>query len=409
MTRSRGTRSPSAPSSLLLAAACVALLGSPLDAQAGREKEPRRPSLKAAADTNDWREYYNYAMGLVATRPGPAADALYWAERLDPTRAEPMYARWAALWMNQPQLLKDYAEGSERVLNSAAAQRIDSLNWTARLRNPMVNQGIRRLLLKAMYDHTEGAGNWEWSMEPTNRAWLDYTEANFKRSAERFGAIIAKDPRRHYHLRFDRALAFYAMNQFDSAATELTTLVEELHRRDQKRLVYFYDSKAMFEYSVGLLHTAARRYEEARQAFMRALSDDLAFYPAHGALGTISLALGDTATAISEYNQAVELNPSDEVIRYDFALVLMNAGQHAAAMEHLRFVVRSEPYFASPYYYLGRILDSQGKHAEAMTYYDAFLARAPRTLGQAVTFVRGRMTEFSNAGVVAVPIPASAQ
>ena len=58
---------------------------------------------------------------------------------------------------------------------------------------------------------------------------------------------------------------------------------------------------------------------------------------------------------------------------------------------------------------IAAILDSQGKHAEAMTYYDAFLARAPRTLGQAVAFVRGRMTEFSNAGVVAVPMPASAQ
>ena len=407
MTRGRSIPCSGAMWTLLRIAAFIALTVGSLQAQDRPDKEPRRPSLKASADSNDWREYYNLAMSWVATRPALAADALYWAERLDPSRAEPTYARWAALWINQPRLLKDYSEGSERVINSPAVQRLDSLNYMARLRNPMVNQGIRRLVLKAMYDHAEGEGNWEWSMELENRAWLDYTEGNYQRAVERFGTIIERNPDRKYYLRWDRALAFYSMSQFDSAAAELTKLVEELHRRDQKRLVYFYDSKAMFEYSVGLLHSAAGRYEEARQAFMRALSDDLAFYPAHGALGTISLALGDTATAIAEYQQAVELNGSDEIIRYDFALVLMNAGKHAEAIEHLRYVIKSEPYFASPYYYLGRILDSQGKHAEAMSYYDAFLARAPRSLAQAVTLVRGRMAEFSKAGIVAVPMGSS--
>jgi tetratricopeptide (TPR) repeat protein len=393
---------------LLRVAGFIALIAGPLEAQEWLEKEPPRPSLKANADTNDWREYYNYAMSLVATRPGRAADMLYWAERLDPTRAEPTYARWAVLWITQPRMLKEYYEGSERVINSPAVRRLDSLNYLARLRNPLVNQGIRRLVLKAMFDHAEGERNWEWSMAPENVAWLNYTEGNYKRAAERFGGIIARNPDRNYHLRFDRALAFYAMSQFDSAATELTKLVEELHRRDRKHLVYFYDSKAMFEYSVGLLHTAAGRYEDARQAFMRALSEDLAFYPAHSALGTVSLALGDTAAAINEYRQALELNGRDPVIRYDFSLVLMNAGQHQAAIDHLDYVIRTEPWFASPYYYLGRILDAQGRHPEAMTYYHRFLERAPRTLVQALTFVRGRMTEFSAAGIIAAPMPTSA-
>ena len=386
---------------LCLTTAIVAI--SPAEAQVKPLKIPERPSFRASVDTNDWTEYYKRGMSLIVTRPRLAADAFYWAERLDPTRAEPVYARWAAMWLDQPQLLKDYGEGSERVLQSPAVQRLDSLNYLARLRNPMVYQGLMRLVLTAMHDYSDGRGNWDWNRDPEMVAWLDYTDGRFPQAVSRYGAILRKDPERHYHLRYHRALAFSGLQQFDSAATELTLLVEEMHRRDQKRLVYFYDSKAMFEYAAGLMYVAARRYEEAREAFMRALSDDLAFYPAHSALGTILLQLGDTTVAIGEYQQALDLNRADPYTRYNFSLVLMNARQTDAAIEHLRFVIDAEPYFAAPYYYLGRILDSQGKHAEAMTYYDAFVARAPRSLAQPLAFVKERITEFTAAGVVPVP------
>src|SRR5688500_12160091 len=194
MTRVNGTRRDGAMRMLLVVGAFAGLSAAPLEAQDWLEKPPRRPSLKAGADTNDWREYYNHAMSLVATRAGLAANALYWAERLDPTRAERTYARWAVLWINQPRMLRDYYDGSERVINSPAVRRLDSLNYLARLRNPMVDQGIRRLMLKSMYDYADGVGNWEWSMAPENRAWLDYTEGNYKQAVERYGRIIARNP-----------------------------------------------------------------------------------------------------------------------------------------------------------------------------------------------------------------------
>ena len=405
-----GTRRPArAALSICLAVALIAADAAPLGAQHNRDREPPRPQLRAAADTNEWLEYHNYAMSVIVTRPQYAADALYWAERLDPTRAEPMYARWAALWMIQPQLLKDYSSGAERVLNSPSVQRIDSLNYTARLRNPMVNQGVRRLVLHKMYDHVFGEGNWEWNRDPEMLAWLDYTEGKYTRAVAQLGKIIGKDPEKHYALRYDRALTFYAMQQYDSAAMELTQLVEAMHKRDQKKLVYFYDSKAMFEYAAGVMYAEGRKFEPARQAFMRALSEDLAFYPAHRALGAMSLVLGDTAMAISEYQQALELNPSDLVTRYNFALVLMNAGQRDQAVELLKAVVEAEPYFAAPWYYLARILDVQGKHAEAMTYYTGFIPRAPKSVAPGVVFAQKRIAEFSAAGIVPVPARVAGQ
>lgn len=364
---------------------------------------PRRPALKASADTNDWMEYQRYAMNIIVANPGRAADALYWAERLDPMRAEPTISRWAALWMARPKLLADYWTGSEKIRNSPSVRRIDSLNYAARLRDPMVNQAVRLLVAQTIINHFAGRGNWEWDREPEVQAWLNYTRGNFSRAAAELAPVIDKDPEKHNALRYTRALAFAGMQEFDSAAAELTRLVAEMRRRDEKEMVYFYNSKAMFEYATGVMHVQARKFDEARQAFMRALTEDLAFYPAHRGLGALALGMGDTAMAITEYQQALELKPDDVVTRYYLALVLTNARRRDEAIEHLQFVVDAEPYFPEPWYYLGRILEARGRQAEALAYYSGFIARAPRSQAAGIALVQDRIAALAAAGVVAVP------
>jgi tetratricopeptide (TPR) repeat protein len=365
---------------------------------------PRRPALKAAADTNDWMEYQQYAMSIIVANPGRAADALYWAERLDPTRAEPTMSRWAALWMLKPQLLADYWQGSEKVRNSPAVRRLDSLNYAARLRDPMVNQAVRLLVVQTMINRLAGRENWEWNREPEVRAWLDYTRGDFARAAAELATVIKRNPEKHHALRYTRALALAAMQEFDSAAAELTHLVAEMHRRDEKEIVYFYNSKAMFEYATAVMHVEARKLDEARQAFMRALTEDLAFYPAHRGLAALSLGMGDTAMAITEYQQALELQPHDVVTRYYFALLLMNVRRRDEAIEHLQAVVEAEPYFPLPYYYLGRLLETRGREAEALAHYSGFVSRAPRSQAAGIAVAQGRIAALAAAGVVAAPL-----
>lgn len=392
-----------------LVVACGALLWAgchvtPAAAQGNSDPVPRRPALKASADTNDWMEYQRYAMNIIVANPGRAAEALYWAERLEPTRAEPTMSRWAALWMARPKLLADYWTGSEKIRNSPSVRRIDSLNYAARLRDPMVNQAVRLLVAQTILNHFAGRGNWEWDHDPEVRAWLDYTTGKYSRAAAELAAVINKDPEKHPVLRYTRALAFAGMQEFDSAAAELTRLVEEMHRRDEKEIVYFYDSKAMFEYATGVMYVQAGKFGEARQAFMRALSEDLAFYPAHRGLGALALGTGDTAMAITEYQQALELKPDDVVTRYYFAMVLMNARRRDEAMEHLQFVVDAEPYFPDPWYYLGRLLEARGRQAEALAYYNGFVARAPRSQAAGIALVKDRIAALAEAGVVADPL-----
>jgi Tfp pilus assembly protein PilF len=376
---------------LALALALIAV--APAGAQK-KEKVPKRPKVNAAADTNDWQVYHQAGLASLRTRPDRAAEAFYWASRLDPSRAEPLYARWAALWMARPEHLWEYWRGAEYVVNSGESQRIDSLRWRASLRNPFVHQGPLRLLLATMWDTRFGEGNWDWSGSGDNLAWLDYTEGRFGEAAARLAVIMAKDQRR-FDLHYDRALALHGMGRHDSAAAELATLVEEMNKRDRKRLVRFYESRAMYEYQAGIAHLLGGQTDQAREAFMRALSEDLSMYMAHGALGGVALALGDTAMALNEYGQAVQLNGTDPSLRTDYGLILLANRQYTDAAEQLRMATELEPYFATPYYYLGIALDNAGQKAGARTAYTEFVSRAPRRMGPQINQAKQRATALA--------------
>jgi hypothetical protein len=73
----------------------LAALSLPAALAAQHDKEPRRPKLPAGADTNSARTYYDFALGQLRSSPDKAADALYWATRLEPMWADAFYARRA--------------------------------------------------------------------------------------------------------------------------------------------------------------------------------------------------------------------------------------------------------------------------------------------------------------------------
>jgi len=52
---------------------------------------PKRPPLEGA-DTNQAAAYYQYGLSVLQQDPRKAADAFYWAARIDPTWAQPLYA-----------------------------------------------------------------------------------------------------------------------------------------------------------------------------------------------------------------------------------------------------------------------------------------------------------------------------
>jgi tetratricopeptide (TPR) repeat protein len=376
----------------LLAAAALAApaLATPALAQdALYERAPKRPGLDdASADTNDWRSYYNYGVKHIQKRPDRASAAFYWASRLAPDRAEPIYARWVATWISRRTMLSAYVNGSSA--DSPEARAVDSLQTAALVRDPFVHQGLRRSLEGAMNDRQFGEGKWVWEDTDESRAWLAYTEGKFDEAAKRFAqAIGAKRTRTDLHVA--RARAFYGAAKIDSAAAEMAIAIEQMRLHDQKQLVYSYDSKAMFEYSLGVLHTMRKDYAAAKAAYGRALEEDLTFHIAYAALGGLALAQGDTAQAISALEDAIAANPNDPVIRHDLGVLLLVAGRPAEAVPHFHEAVRLAPEFAAAHYNYAAALEGVGRREDASVQYAEFVARAPRAFSATAGAARARI------------------
>src|SRR5262245_61663556 len=117
-----------------------------------QQKEPKRPKLDAQADTNDPAAYLQFGKVHLRKEPQKAADALYWASRLDPTSADAYYARRIALLLTDLPRLSRYLDDDRRTIESKEIKQIDSLYLRALTINPFVSQTLDRELSEALYD-----------------------------------------------------------------------------------------------------------------------------------------------------------------------------------------------------------------------------------------------------------------
>jgi len=174
----------------------------------------------------------------------------------------------------------------------------------------------------------------------------------------------------------DLAQLFYTTGAFDSSLVHLNAALDELRRRDADRLVRFYESKEFFEHAIGVIHELRGDLVAAREAYGRAMQEDLSYYPAHLRLGLLALAAGDTVQALQELNLAVEVAPAEGTLRVTYGALLAQVGRLDEAVAHLRKAVELEPYYPLPYYVLGRLGESLRRRDQALDDYRAFLARA---------------------------------
>ena len=352
------------------------------------QKVPKRPELFAGADTNSWFTYYQAGLSNLRRRPDLAADDFYWAERLNPGAPEPLYAGWVAYWKRRPDRFWDYVAGKRFVVESKEVQHIDSLRLKALQRNPMMYQGLWIELF-------EDEGPLNMSLDPAMQGIIAYAHGNPMKAAERLGqAVKSKDNR---SFRYDRALALYQIAQYDTAANELQLLLDDMKKREEKKLVRMYESKQMYEYAIGILMLAKGDTTAAREALGKALTEDLSFAPAHVALAHLSAATGDTATALQELSQAVEIDSTDVVAQYELGVTLMMQNKTEEAKTHLRKAIALEPYFAQPYFPLAYILEFDENNKEAAEMYLAYAARATRAEEQRANTARAHAAALQKA------------
>ena len=361
------------------------------------EKAPRRPKLPTGADTNNAHVYYEYALANLQREPEKAADALYWSTRLEPTWADAFYARRVALLLADPRRLRSYWAGDRRTIQSDDIRRIDSLFYHALTLNPFVSQTLDRQLFEAVAENIAlqyeraGAGNSTeiryaidremQSASPAMKGWLAYGDGRFAEALMYYAEAIKGD-KRNEPLRVDRARVLYQLNQPDSALSELKLAVEDMRKRDKKDLIYVYQSKALAEHSIAVVQQRLGNDAAAREAFGRALQEDLSYYPAHMQLAFMSLEAKDTTAALTEMELAVQLRGDDAVAHYLYGFTLAATGKATEAEPELRKSIALNPVYAAPRFTLAEVLERTGRKADALAEYQNFIARATKSDGR---------------------------
>jgi tetratricopeptide (TPR) repeat protein len=382
----------------LAAVAAVVLAASPATGQRVHDT-PARPSLPAAADTNDARVYYAHGVErLTRQSPGEAAAAFYWAHQLDPAWSAPLYGRYAALLMSHPRRLVDYWEGSRRVVRSGEVMGIDSLYFRALTLDPFLyrrfEKDIVRLYMVTMImernrlresDRNEidfHVNNYLRSGSgPYMRGVIAYGEGRFP-EALRFWDESLRRARRKGWIRTERGRLFGHVGNDAAALVEFGHALTEWRGREEREMVYVYESKALLEHSIGALHERMGNAGEAREAYGRALQEDLSFYPAHVRLGALALADGDTASALGSLALAVEMPMVDPHTRSEYAALLVETGDLDGGVEQAEAAIQQSPHFFVPYLVLADAAERRGERVQAAARLREFLERAPRSVPQ---------------------------
>ena len=330
----------------------------------------RRPPLAPSADTNSWLAYYNYGVAQLRKHPDAAEAGFVWAARIDPSRAEPLLGRWVDWWYRNMGLFRDYLDGKPKGLGSPIVAQVESLNIRAHQRNPFAPP----VLALVLYEKMSG---WDYWYDDFSQGLRDYSAGRYDAAAHDFELFLDRNPANEW-VREYTALADIAARHYDIAANQIIVLLADVNQQQASRTIRLYLSKEFLYYGLGALRLMLRDSAAARDDFGRALTENLAFYPAHAQLGDMALARGDTAAAVTEYSQALELGADDGMLHYRYARLLGDIGRLPEAEAELRRAIALEPYFAPSYLGLALVLDTRSDTAAAVDQYRQYLARTYR-------------------------------
>jgi tetratricopeptide (TPR) repeat protein len=351
--------------------------------------QPDRPSLPNGADRNDPWSYYRMGLASVQKDPDKAADAFYWAARLNPVWAEPFYGRRVALLLSNPRRLMRYFSGDKGEIRSKEALAIDSLYRHALTLNPFLGPQMDHMFIDAMIQEissrASGSGRsselaWEIEKAMSNgppewRASVAYGQGRYFEALALYGQAL-QHARLKAGILAERGRLFYQVGLHDSSLVSLTQALAEMRKADKNDLVFLYQSKALMEERIGMIEHVKGDKTAAREAFGRALQEDLSYYPAHVQLAYLALEGGDTATVMNEMDLAVQIKPEDAGIRYQYGYALGSLNKLKEAETQLKKAIELDPDFAAPHFVLADVFQAQTRKAEALKEFKSFLSLA---------------------------------
>jgi Tfp pilus assembly protein PilF len=389
---------------------------------------PSRPRLDPGADTNDARTYYQFGVRMIESKPEESSRAFYWASRIDPTSGEVLYAmRTAALMRMSSSSLYDYYDYSAKKRKPEFLA-LDSLLYRAYTINPFLyrslDQSLTRRIIEAEVRNenpsVDGAelnlAILKYMQDARHTAWQSYAQARFPEALEGYAKQLKelertknkRNKREHEddasEIHAERSRIFYIIGNMDSSLTEMNAAMAGLRERDAKEMVILYESKAMYDQSLGMIHEQAKHPDLAREAYAHALEEDLSYYSAHTRMAMLQLEQGDTTSALTEMDLAVQLQPNDPVLRYNYATVLIRARRDGEAATQLTKAIAADPYYPAPHVLLARMADLEQYTDDAVKEYQAYLSLAAKSDPQVVT-AKTRLAALTST-VAATPAPA---
>lgn len=356
----------------VLLATCVV---APLTAQ-----EPLR--LPPDVDPNDWQSYYQEGFKHMMTRPDRAEQYFIRAARLEPSVAEAYVARFAAWWAARPELWRLWVREDRLALDDSGVQTAEAWLDKAYLINPFLQPTMLMLASPGWTRHPPDAPYW--------RGITSYIQGRWKESTQEF----TKELRRggdHWSAYYWRALGYVQMGKTDSAGRDLQAILDSIGRFEETHTLHGLLGSAELYYTLGLLRLKTEDRVGAKAAFEQAFVRNLSFYMGHQHYANILVAEGDTAGAIREYALAIQMQPADEVLRFNYGTILLQAGRADSAAAQFREAVRLNPDYAPPYFNDALALERAGHVIEARSMYEDFLARAPARMSQQIAFARQRL------------------
>jgi len=164
---------------------------------------PGQPMFTVGGDAKHWESWFDHGVRVMRDAPREASIAFAWASRLDPTRAEPYFALYAASMVRLPrERTVQYFRGEETALRDPAVLAADSARTLGLMRDPVVHRGLEAV----MFDLLPGT----FRDDRDTRAWIAYSNGDLVRAVSLHTRTIDRLGERARWQRFDRALAYAA-------------------------------------------------------------------------------------------------------------------------------------------------------------------------------------------------------
>jgi tetratricopeptide (TPR) repeat protein len=353
-----------------------------------------RPHLQAGADSNSAVANYEHGLRVINEDPQESYRAFYWATRIDPTSAQAWYGRWVARYLIMSS--RDFADAYDYSITKRTPDQlaVDSLRFRALALDPFLYQSLMRPFMQRLITAREADSYPGISAAQTNNyaaralninsyvGWKLYSDGRFEEALKADANRLGSGPlSTKLSAHTSRADLFVHLSKLDSARAEIRQAIALSPLRNRKDLIIITDSTTMLERELGAIDEMAKRPDDAKVTYARILGENASFYPAHVRLSSIALLEGDTAAAVSEAAAAVAIEPSDPVLRYSYALTLVDAKRDADAAAELRKTIALDPYYAAPHLLMASIADVEDYKDDAMSQYRSFISLAAKSDG----------------------------